>query len=561
MPRTRPGKRQTRPKTREAVLRDYIAKHLDELEAELTLIQKEYPLPVSPHGAGGSIDILAEDGAGHFVVIEIKKTDHSARETLHELSKYITLLREREGLGRAEIRCIVLSVEWRELLEPFSYFQAMADVQVQGFAVEEEPGQPIRYTPVVPRPVTDLPSFSPDFDLFVYETEAERRKHLSWIRKRIKDLAGVKAAFVQLDRVDDSPPEDFPFRSIVCMWRIDDRDYDAVQAACNLTFGHLAPYAFPGWEPEADVLYWLTCEGTPLGFPGTAEQQRGTSEKVTNLLDRYAVADVVPLGRDARRRRTLSTPDRVLRLLQGAQRRTPAGRHHPGRLQERATPANPKSWAAAVDHLLSFLAPIPYWQELAEKYLREIAELDPVPPVVEFEGFLKPHFFYAIHQAREHPETSLSWFSIAVRDASGGIGEILIGAWAWDGSCPVSARDAIIQVYGDLRVAAFAVITAKGTVLHDGYALHGFHPVGVWIPYSAGQPHQSTIFSQEWDGSEVGPVEPLQAFVAAHPDYATDVSELLTAYGWIGTAPGGASPILLVMPGGAGDGVADGDDV
>lgn len=546
------------PDSKESVLRDYIAGHLAELDPNLILIGKEYPLPSSPHGAGGSIDILAEDTAGHFVVIEIKKTNHSARETLHELSKYITLLREREGLGRTEIRCIVISVEWHELLEPFSYFKAVADVQVDGFAAAIEPGQPIRYTLIVPRPVGDLPTFSPEFYLFLYDTRTERKKHLSWIRKRVKSLPFVKAAFVELDWPDGAPERDVAFRGIACMWRIDDRDYAAVESACQFVIGHLEPYAFPGWEPESDVLHWLTCSGTEFGWAGNAEQRRGTSEKVTNLLNGYTVASLVQLGRDARRRQTLSTLDRVVRLLKGAQPRTPVGRHNPNQLQDRATPSHEKSWVAAVDRLLSFLSPIRPWCDQAEAYLREVVAHEATPGVVEFEGFHKDHFFYAIHQAREHPETALSSFSITVRDTSGEVSGVLIGDWAWDRTCPVSALAAMTRVFGDARAAVFALFSAVRTERFFGsYAVHGFHPVVVRVDFSPGQPNQLTLLTEAYGEEWIGPPEALQAFVEEHPDYAAAVSKLINAYGPVPTSPGGAGPIVLCMPGGEWDGVAD----
>ncbi|MGN2386238.1 endonuclease NucS domain-containing protein [Pseudomonas syringae] len=58
----------------ESKIRDYLSDNLELIEKGLMLIKKEFPLENS-HGAGGSIDILAKDKLGHYVVIEIKRSD------------------------------------------------------------------------------------------------------------------------------------------------------------------------------------------------------------------------------------------------------------------------------------------------------------------------------------------------------------------------------------------------------------------------------------------------------------------------------------------------------
>ena len=80
----------------ESKIRDYFSENLHMIEDELTLIDKEYYLP-NAEGASGKVDILAKDRFGHYVIIEIKKSDKTAREALHELYKYIALMRLESG--------------------------------------------------------------------------------------------------------------------------------------------------------------------------------------------------------------------------------------------------------------------------------------------------------------------------------------------------------------------------------------------------------------------------------------------------------------------------------
>lgn len=81
----------------EARIRDYLAENLALIEPGLVLVEKEFRL-ANPFGAGGSIDILAKDGLGHFVVIELKRSDQAARAALHELTKYVALLKSTLGI-------------------------------------------------------------------------------------------------------------------------------------------------------------------------------------------------------------------------------------------------------------------------------------------------------------------------------------------------------------------------------------------------------------------------------------------------------------------------------
>ena len=115
----------------EREIRDRLASNLTIIEPNLELIDTEFPVKNS-QGASGFIDILARDVAtGMLVVIEIKRDDKTARAAIHELIKYIALLRQ-QGTLEHSLRCLVLSFSWNELLVPVSEFARMADFPVEG---------------------------------------------------------------------------------------------------------------------------------------------------------------------------------------------------------------------------------------------------------------------------------------------------------------------------------------------------------------------------------------------------------------------------------------------
>lgn len=116
----------------EARIRDYLAKNLNVIARDLTLVRTEFPLSNSA-GAGGSIDILARDLAGHYVVIEIKRSDQTARAALHELTKYVALLKSTLGVRPDQIRALLLSTEWHELAVPFSEYRRICEVPADGY--------------------------------------------------------------------------------------------------------------------------------------------------------------------------------------------------------------------------------------------------------------------------------------------------------------------------------------------------------------------------------------------------------------------------------------------
>lgn len=105
----------------EARLRDELSNSLDLLEPGLALRAVEFRLP-NRHGASGSIDILATDRFAAIVIIEIKKSNQTARQALHELHKYVALIKYDHGLRDSQVRCMLVSTEWHELLVPFSEF-------------------------------------------------------------------------------------------------------------------------------------------------------------------------------------------------------------------------------------------------------------------------------------------------------------------------------------------------------------------------------------------------------------------------------------------------------
>jgi hypothetical protein len=105
----------------EAHYRDLVAADLSTIDKSLTLVGIEHEIRL-PDGRVSRIDILAKDKFGCFTVIEIKKSNQTARSAIQQLYKYAHFLKKKNRLRVDQIRCIALSTHWEELRAPFSEF-------------------------------------------------------------------------------------------------------------------------------------------------------------------------------------------------------------------------------------------------------------------------------------------------------------------------------------------------------------------------------------------------------------------------------------------------------
>lgn len=134
---------------KESILRDLISENISILEPGLTLISKEQYIP-NELGTRGFIDLYAKDNIGNHVLIELKRSNASSREAIHEINKYVEGVKLHFGVKDNEIRVIIASTEWKELLVPFSRFVSDTSISVIGLAVDVTEEANIRTTAITP---------------------------------------------------------------------------------------------------------------------------------------------------------------------------------------------------------------------------------------------------------------------------------------------------------------------------------------------------------------------------------------------------------------------------
>lgn len=505
----------------EAQFRDHLAANLDLVEPGLTLLKTEYALD-NPDGAGGRIDILARDTFGHIVCIEIKRSDNSARATLNELSKYVTLLVERDRVPKEMIRCILVSTHWNELLLPLSYFARATGIDVTALQATAEHGL-LLLQPVGLKALRFLPQLSPDMDLIWFESDEPRQRYADFIVERANRLPFVRLALLCFEPrpslTDDRPT----CPMVVCVWRITDGLYDRIEAATGKPIGSDFPYVAPGWEPEADAKDWIG-DVPHAELPEYAQGwTHGTSEKLHALEVNYSLSRVIRVG-DWPRRELINDDAGILKAALAI---SPLGGSERVNRHIYRAIVNPKiasSWSRAVAAFLDFIAFEPSWVEAARDYL---ALLDGADINVELHAFDKKHFHYAIHQARVQDEAMLGYFEIICR-AGNDIFNALEGYYSWDGkTCPDDAEATILATYGSLIWARLAMENAVDQQRYEvANSLHGFVPVIDWL--------------DETGTTTSGPPAyryTLQHFVAANPAYCAQISAILERFGDLPTDP------------------------
>lgn len=174
-------------KVTEDIIRDHLAERLELIEDGLSLLRTEAYLP-SKDGANGFVDILAKDAIGRFVLIELKRTDAAAREAIHEVLKYVESTKAHFAVDEADIRVFIVSVEWHELLVPFSAFVAESPFSLTGIRLEvNSDGIPASAVAVEPLRITGGRLFTPWHELRFYDSDVRMAEAMNDFRLSCKE--------------------------------------------------------------------------------------------------------------------------------------------------------------------------------------------------------------------------------------------------------------------------------------------------------------------------------------------------------------------------------------
>lgn len=195
----------------EAKIRDYIADNLDFIEDNLRLIRKEFKLENS-FGTRGRVDILAEDKFNNFLIIEVKRSNQSARQAIHEVLKYAGLVQQRLKAKTSEIRVCIISTNWEELLVPFSEFKRNTKYLVEGLKIQlNENMIPIYKEEVRPLDKISARKLSTNHLAFLYEGKSRMEWAIRSLKNELERLGIEDFILIKLHYSKNFGVPIFPF--------------------------------------------------------------------------------------------------------------------------------------------------------------------------------------------------------------------------------------------------------------------------------------------------------------------------------------------------------------
>ncbi|MBG1265666.1 endonuclease NucS domain-containing protein [Nostoc sp. WHI] len=178
--------------TKEAKIRDFLVNNLHLIEDGLNAIETEFKLP-NISGSDGSVDIIAKDKLGLIVIIEIKTSNSSAKNASHQLCKYVALIKQNLKIADKDLRCILISTDWHELILPFSDFKRNVKYPVDGYSLSLDPEDvPYEAKKVKPIPESEENNICPKHLIFSFERQSTRDDALSKLDAIILEQIGIK---------------------------------------------------------------------------------------------------------------------------------------------------------------------------------------------------------------------------------------------------------------------------------------------------------------------------------------------------------------------------------
>ena len=453
----------------EGEFRDHLAAHLDTLEPDLVLIETEHTLR-NPNGAGGRVDILATDALGNFVCIEVKRSDNSARATLNELAKYLVLFCQENDVTKERVRCILVSTHWHEARLPLSTFAMMSGADVSGYEAKLEDGK-LSLDRQEMQTITFSPQISPEICVMYFADEQKRQSYLLRVKQRAAQLPFLRVAVLQLDPKPESKFVDHV--AVTYLWKIPSEFHSELETVIGNSVGWLFPYAYEGSEAEADASYWAFLEDDDLATSYFASSQRGTSEKVTSLLQRFSFKSIERVGRWPAKD-VVNTDEKLLSQMTSFSSMTGGAQQHDYHYAAIARPQLEKGFQREVSGFLEFLSFSPVFKAAAETYL---TSLHVAQGEVTFEANRGRNAFMDLYLSHRGEGSQLASFQI-IHVIDGVPSEGLAGGYYWDGDTrPQDPESNISAAYGNISLALMqAFSTTEWHADTDVLAMHGLIP-------------------------------------------------------------------------------------
>ncbi|WP_336664504.1 endonuclease NucS domain-containing protein [Elizabethkingia meningoseptica] len=193
------------PNKIEHIIRDWLVDNPNFIEEELEVIGKEHYLH-DDVGTSAYIDILCKDIYNNFVIVEIKRSDVASRQAFTEVLKYAELIKSKYNARNSEIKIIIISTHWDEMIRAYSHLCFNSDFAIKGLQIylDQDTKLPIDKEEVIPVSLGNLSrKFSQHQMVYLFLTEEKRSKAHIILNKKLE-----KAQVCDYVTVDLNAPQD-----------------------------------------------------------------------------------------------------------------------------------------------------------------------------------------------------------------------------------------------------------------------------------------------------------------------------------------------------------------
>jgi len=502
------------PISTEARLRDELSRRLELLEPGLTLRSVEYRLP-NRQGASGSIDILAADRYSANVIIELKRSNQTARQALHELHKYVALIKIDHGLRDSQIRCILVSTEWHELIVPFSEFTRAAPWAIDGYRLFlTDAGTPDHAEKIVPIAAPDELRLCPEHSIYLFREQIRRDDALPVLLKLLHDHNIPEFLLLKLDikqrRFEGTC--DFALYLIVPEFTPDERQ----RARDWLGQTHWAD------DLDDEVRYLeeqlVIQEATDSFINLRDEFEIGYPEKLTTLCITWNVTALIRSG-PRLEPKAIFSDEHLLQWAKGLEGRNAI------HFEMIATPSRRLSWMEAKENAEYCLRGNEAWRTLVQAYFEDIERNHP-DATVTARIYNPCNLMMGLYRlAKLNSGDSLPSAEIIVSSRDGSPLRVVLGAMVWNGKCVTDVAEVLPDDIPTLYDLFFAGAIDGGTWAAEEHliAQHGLSYVLVECIHTPdGMVLEQLVIDKNvlrrLQVNELGLAE-FGAFYVAHQDY------------------------------------------
>ena len=462
----------------EASIRDYLAQNLNLVESGLRLEEKEFYLP-NPVGSKGYIDILARDRLGMLVVIEIKRSDKTAREAIHEFYKYVSLLRSNHGLKSYEIRCILISTDWHELSVPFSEFARTVKYRVDGYILTvDKDNRPIKAELFQLLPDSGGKSLSRSHMIYLFYDKPKREAFFPNLDRALKEAKVQDYCVIELNHAGRGAIV-YPYALYLAFDNLNDVQKAVISEYLGIDIEE-EEYEISKLAFEEHMLYKInqnvraSWDDLEIGYP----------EKFVTILDSWHINDIYRRGRLTSK---VVIPDGALiDEIKGFSGSNSVQYHAITR------PSFSNRWISTIKNSEYALLGNDYWRSGILWYFDKIAQERPESSIA-IALYNPNNIISSLYMLIKRSDPAyLPALEIVVED--GDHTQVLTGFIEWDGKTfPQDPAKIIKQVFGD--ISRFSQLWAVGQVWEYDSEVLALHGLSYTLVIHESQPNeQEAVF-------------------------------------------------------------------